>query len=326
MRAVQLKRFGDPDVLQIVEIPKPAPGLGEVLIRSHAVGVNFFEVLMRADRHAVTPELPIILGVEAAGIVEAVGPQVDASLLGKRVAAPLFMWKRPYGGYADYVTIDSHLVVPLPDELAFDHATALMVQGLTALHLLRQSPPEGKSILLNAAAGGVGTLLIQLAKRAGARQVIAAAGTPGKLDFVSSLGADVGIDYSEPDWPARTRKASGGAGVDIVYDMVGGAMTAAALDALAPGGELVFGAMGRFALDTAQLEAMLAANQSLKGFALLPLLSPERLRSDLGELFQMASTGELKVVLGERYPLDRASEAHRAIEERRSAGKIVLVP
>ena len=326
MRAVQLKRFGDPDVLQTVEIPKPGPGPSEVLIRSHAVGVNFFEVLMRADRYAVTPELPIILGVEAAGTVEAVGPGVDASLLGKRVAAPLFMSKRPYGGYADYVTIDAHLVVPLPDDLAFDQATALMVQGLTALHLLRQSPPQGKSILINSASGGVGTLLIQLAKRAGARQVIAVAGSPSKLDFVSSLGADVGFDYSKPDWPARAKKASGGAGVDIVYDMVGGAMTAAALDALAPGGELVFGAMGRFALDTAQLEAMLAANQSLKGFALLPLLSPELLRNDLGELFRMALTGEIKVVLGEPFPLDRASDAHRAIEERRTSGKVVLVP
>ncbi|WP_395450586.1 zinc-binding alcohol dehydrogenase family protein [Aminobacter sp. UC22_36] len=201
-----------------------------------------------------------------------------------------------------------------------------MVQGLTALHLLRESPPQGKSILINAASGGVGTLLIQLAKRAGARQVIAAAGTPGKLDLVSSLGADAGIDYSKPDWPARTRKASGDAGVDIVYDMVGGTMTAAALDALAPGGELVFGAMGRFALDTAHIEAMLAANQSLKGFALLPLLSLELLCSDLGELFQLASTSELKVVLGARFPLDRASDAHRAIEQRRSSGKVVLVP
>ncbi|MBB6464295.1 NADPH:quinone reductase-like Zn-dependent oxidoreductase [Aminobacter lissarensis] len=197
---------------------------------------------------------------------------------------------------------------------------------MAGAHLLRQSPPQGKSILVTSASGGVGTLLIHLAKRAGARQVIAAAGTPVKLDFTSSLGADAGIDYSKPDWPARARKASGAAGVDIVYDMVGGAMTAAALDALAPGGELLFGAMGRFALDAAQLEAMLAANQSLKGFALLPLLSPKRVHSDLGELFRMATTGELKVMLGESYPLDRASEAHRAIEERRSSGKVLLVP
>lgn len=326
MRAVQLKRFGEPDVLQIVEFPKPEPGQGEVLIRSHAAGVNFFEVLMRADRYVATPELPMVFGVEAAGIVEAVGPGADASLLGKRVAALLFMSKRPYGGYADYVTIDAHLVVPLPDTLAFDQATALMVQGLTAVHLLRQSPPEGKSIFLNAAAGGVGTLLIQLAKRAGARLVIAAVGTPAKLDLVSSLGADVGIDHSKPDWPVRMRDVSGGAGVDIAYDMVGGTMTAAALDALVPGGELVFGAMGRFGLDAAQLEAMLVANQSLKEFALLPLLSPELVRADLGELFRLAATGELKVVLGGSYPLDRASEAHRSIEERRSLGKVVLVP
>lgn len=326
MRAIQLNRFGAPDVLDVVEMPKPEPQPGEVLIRVRAAGVNFFEVLMRADRYAVTPDLPMVLGVEAAGTVEALGQGVDTSLTGRRVAAPLFASTRPFGGYADYVTIDAKLAVPLPDTLSFEAATALMVQGLTAFHLLRQSQPAGKSVLVLAAAGGVGSLLVQLAKRQGAGAVIAAAGSRAKLDLALSLGADAGIDYSSVDWVARVREATGGAGVDIVYDTVGGSMTAAALAALAPCGELVFAALGRYALGASDLEAMINRNQSLRGFALLPLLSPDVLRGSLSELFHLAASGELLVTTGSRFALDQASEAHRVLDKRRSTGKVVLIP
>ncbi|RUV55549.1 MAG: zinc-binding alcohol dehydrogenase family protein [Mesorhizobium sp.] len=325
MRAIQLNRFGGPDIFDVVEMPKPLPEAGEVLIRVRAAGVNFFEVLMRGDRYAVTPDLPVILGVEAAGTVEALGQGVDISLTETRVAAPLFASKRPFGGYADYVTIDAKLAVPLPDALSFEDATSLMVQGLTAFHLLRQSPPAGKSVLVTAAAGGVGSLLVQLAKRQGASTVIAVAGSRAKLDLALSLGADAAVDYSTSDWPARVRKAAGGAGVDVVYDIVGGPVTAASLQALAPGGELVFAALGRYAIGAAELEAMITRNQSLRGFALLPLLSADGLRAGLSELFHLAASGQL-VTQGGRYPLDQAAEAHRSLEERRSTGKVVLIP
>ncbi|GLR40989.1 NADPH:quinone oxidoreductase [Mesorhizobium amorphae] len=307
-------------------MPKPEPQRGEVLVRVHAAGVNFFEVLMRADRYAVTPQLPMILGVEAAGVVETIGQGVDAKLLGARVAAPLFASSHPFGGYAEYVTIDAGLAVPLPDTLSFEDATALMVQGLTALHLLRQSPPAGKSVLIGAAAGGVGSLLVQLAKRGGASRIVAAAGSKSKLDLAVSFGADGAVDYSQADWVAAVREATGGAGVDIVYDTVGGSLTAAALAALAPCGELVFAALGRYALSTADLEAMIGRNQSLRGFALLPLLSPAGLRENLSELFQLAAGGALFVTKGARFPLGQASEAHRLLDDRRSTGKVVLVP
>ena len=257
MKAIQLSRFGGPDVLEVVELPTPVPQAGEVLIRVHAAGINFFEVLMRADRYAVTPQLPMILGVEVAGVVEAVGQGVDAQLLGRRVAAPLFVSQRPHSGYAEQVTMSADLVVPLPDALPFEDATALMVQGLTALHLLRQSPPRGKAVLVPAAAGGVGSLLVQLARLKGARQVIAAAGGKAKLDLSLSRRADAAIDYTNPDWPARVRDVTDGKGADIIYDTVGGALTAASLQALAPGGELVFAALGRYALTASDLEAMM---------------------------------------------------------------------
>ncbi|MER8443811.1 zinc-binding dehydrogenase [Mesorhizobium sp. M1066] len=326
MKAIQLSRFGGPEVLEVVDLPAPVPQAGEVLIRVHAAGINFFEVLMRANRYAATPQLPMIPGAEAAGVVEAVGQGVDAQLLGRRVAAPLFMSQRPHRGYAEQVTMSADLVVPLPDALPFEAATALMVQGLTALHLLRQSPPDDKAVLVPAASGGVGTLLVQLARLKGARQVIAAAGGKAKLDFALSLGADAAVDYTMPDWPARVRDLTGGEGANIIYDTVGGALTAALLEALAPGGELVFAALGRFGLAASDLEQLIGRNQSLRGFALLPLLSADVLKASLSELFQMAAGGQLQVTIGGRFRLDQAGEAHRLLDERRSTGKVVLIP
>lgn len=326
MKAVQFSRFGGPEVLEVVNVPAPVPQAGEVLIRVRAAGINFFEVLMRADRYAVTPQLPMFPGVEVAGVVEAVGQGVDAALLGRRVAAPLFASQRPHGGYSEQVTISADLAVPLPDEILFEEATALMVQGLTALHLLRQSPCEGRTVLVPAAAGGVGSLLIQLTKLKGTAKVIAAAGGKAKLDLALSFGADAAVDYTNPDWPARVRDVTDGAGVDIIYDTVGGALTGASLQALASGGELVFAALGRYGLAASDLEAMIGRNQSLRGFALLPLLSPDVLKTSLSELFQLAASGRLRVAIGGRFPLDQAGEAHRLLDERRSTGKVVLMP
>ncbi|MGO1081215.1 quinone oxidoreductase family protein [Inquilinus sp. CA228] len=326
MKAVQFSRFGGPEVLATVERPTPRPGPGEVLVRVRAAGVNYFETLLRRNLYAVTPELPMVPGVEVAGEIETVGHGVDATLRGARVAVPMFAIGRPAGGYAEYVAVEAAAVVPLPDGLSFEQAAALLVQGLTALHLVRRSPPRGRTVLVTAAAGGVGSLLLQLARRAGAERVIAVAGGREKLDVARSLGADLGIDYREPGWAAMVHEATGGLGADIVYDTVGGATTKACLDALAPYGELVFGALGRFELTAAELEGMLFRNQSLKGFALLPLLTAEGLRADLAELFALAATGALTVRQGGRYRLDQAAEAHRALETRRSTGKVVLIP
>jgi NADPH2:quinone reductase len=325
MRAVRLSRFGGPEVLEIVETPTPAPQPGEVLVRVQASGINFFEILMRQDRYAVTPELPMVLGVEAAGVIEALGDGVTSPAVGTRVAVPLFAMGRS-GGYADYVVADAASVVPLPDELSFEDATALMVQGLTALHLVRQSPPTAEAVLVNAAAGGVGSLLVQLARDSGARLVIAAAGSDEKRELALSLGADIAVDYSSRDWAECVCEATGGRGADIIYEFIGGAFTKACLDALAPGGELIFGALGRFSLDQAAMEGLFAQNQSVKGFALLPLLAPDTLTADLGWLFAEAANGRLKIIQGGRYLLDRAADAHRAVERRETVGKVVLIP
>ncbi|QRM41161.1 zinc-binding dehydrogenase [Rhizobium rhizogenes] len=325
MRAVQFSRFGPPDVLDVIEIPVPELAPGEVLVRVHAAGVNYFEVLMRADRYAVTPELPMIPGVEVAGVVERVGEGADPDLLGVRVGVPLFALGRG-GGYAEFIAVDATSLVHLPDHIGFDDAVALMVQGLTALHMTRRNPPTGKSVLVIAAAGGVGSLLMQLAKREGARQVIAAASTKEKRDIALSLGADLAIDYGEANWADVVRALTDDVGVDILYDAVGGSVTKAALAALAPAGELVFAALGRFDLDKADMDQLFSQNQSLKGFALLPLLSPDNIRSDLTELFELAANQRIRVLQGGQFSLREAWRAHEAIERRAVSGKIVLVP
>jgi NADPH2:quinone reductase len=329
VRAVQISRFGGPEVFEVVETPTPMPGRGQVLVRVRAAGVNLSETLMRQNRYAVTPNLPAVLGTEVAGTVERLGVGVSGLSVGARVVAPLFAGGGVVGGYAEFVLIDAAYVAPLPDALSFQDATALMVQGLTALYLTRQVPPRGKTVLVSAAAGGVGSLLVQLAKREGAKMVIAAASSTDKLDFARSLGADAGVNYAQADWVEQVRAACGEAGPDIVYESVGGAVTQASLGALAPLGELViYGALNiqSFQLGIPELLVLIFKNQSVTGFALAPFLTPERLKAGLAELFDLAVSGQLKVTISGTFPLERAAEAHRALEGRRTTGKLVLVP
>jgi NADPH2:quinone reductase len=201
-----------------------------------------------------------------------------------------------------------------------------MVQGLTALHALRRAPSTNKSVLIPAAAGGVGSLLAQLARRHGARKIIAAASSEEKLDVARTLGADTGTLYGGAEWGAALKAATGGEGIDIVYDFVGGALSGDYLPVLAPRAEVLFGALGRADIDRNALNAMIGQNQSLRGLALIPLLTPENLKADLAELFALATGNELKVLIGARYGLDEVATAHRAIEARQTTGKIVLMP
>jgi NADPH:quinone reductase len=322
MKIVEFDRFGPPDVLKVVDVPTPEPRPGAVLVRVKAAGVNFFEVLMRANLYAVKPILPMAPGVEVAGVVEKVGKNVDVSLRGKRVAIPLFATGRT-GGYAEFVEIDVDAVVQLPDQIDFDEAVALMVSGLTALHLVRQSPPRGKTVLVHAAVGGVGSLLLQLARREGAKTVLATASSDEKRALATSLGANHTFDYTRAGW---SEQIAADGGVDIVYDTVGGDLTRTSLEALAPSGELVFAALGRFTLDPADINRMFEMNHSLKGFALLPLISREGLRRDLSELFSLASSANLRFPPITHFALHDAAAAHAALEARRILGKAVLVP
>src|SRR5262245_46018457 len=329
MRQVQFSRFGGPDVLDLVEKPTPAPDSGEILVSVRAIGVNFAETLMRENRYAVTPDLPAIPGTEVAGIVERIGDEVQGLRVGERVAVPLFATGAVTGGYSDHVVVDAALAVPLPEKISFETATALMIQGLTALYLVQHISPKDKVVLINAAAGGVGSLLVQLARRAGARSVIAAASSKAKLDFAATLGADHGVDYTKPGWDDAVRAASGGAGPDLIYESVGGDVTRTCLSVLGPNGEIViYGALNiqSFSLGIPELINLIFKNQSLTGFALPTLLNGEGLASGLATLFELAASGVLKVQIGGTYALKDAGSAHRAMEARATTGKVVLVP
>lgn len=329
MQAIQLTRFGGPEVLRATELPDPIPAAGQVLVRVEAAGINFAEALMRENRYAMTPPLPSVPGVEAVGRIAALGPGVSGLSPGQRVAAPLFAAGAHSGGYAEQLVIDARWALPLPEALAADQACALMAQGLTALALTRQRPVQGQRVLVTAAAGGVGTLALQLLRYAGARQVIAAASTEAKRTHALLRGADAVVDYTQPGWPQTLQALTDGAGPDVVFDSVGGEITMQALEALGSGGRMVlYGGLNiqSFALGVPQLLGMIFRNQTLGGFALAPQLTPEGLRRDLLMLAGMALTSELVVDIAGRYPLAEAARAHRDLAGRQTIGKLVLLP
>jgi NADPH:quinone reductase len=324
MKAVLLRRFGGPEVLEVGEIAKPSLRAGEILVRVKAAGVNYFETLMRQGRYGFSPALPMTPGVEIAGAVEETGKDAGVAV-GSRVAVPLFALGAS-GGYAQFVAVDARAAQPIPDGLSFEQAVALMVQGLTALHAARRVSPAGRTVLILPAAGGVGSLLVQLVRRLGARRVIAAAGSERKLEVARNLGADAGVVYGGPGWGTALQAAADGDRIDVIYDFVGGALSADYLASLAPQGEVLFGALGRADFDHRALNAMIGQNQVLKGMALIPLLTPENLKADLAELFALCAGGALEVLVGARHALDEVAAAHRAIEAREIIGKAVLLP
>lgn len=329
MKAIRFGRFGGPEVMQLVDVPGPVAGPGELVVRVRAAGVNLSDTLMREDRYAVTPTLPAVPGNEVAGEVVEVGKEVEGFARGDRVALSLFAAGLSVGGYAEYVAADARYATHIPAELSFEQATALMVQGLTALALTRHTPVAGKSVLVSAAAGGVGSLLLQLLKQAGATQVIAAASTAEKRAHALALGADAAVDYTAAGWTDRVRELTGGTGPDVILESVGGGVTGAGLSILAPRGVMVvYGALNiqRFALGVPELLQLIFKNQAVLGFALVTLLTPDVVRRDLASLFELAKDGRLQISLGGRFALADAAEAHRALESRRTVGKLVLVP
>jgi NADPH:quinone reductase len=254
---------------------------------------------------------------------------VSGISIGARVAAPLFASGMRSGGYSEYIVIKAEFAIALPEDIPFETAVALLVQGMTALYLTRQFPPKGKVVLVNSAAGGVGYMLVQLAKSAGAKLVIGTASTAEKLAFAASLGADVVANYSETEWSQKVRDATGGNGPDLIYEAAGYDVWRASFALLAPFGHIaIYGSnnIKEFNLGPPELMALIGRNQTLSGFNSGAFLSPAALRTGLAELFQMVRRGELRVKIGGTYPLDQVSEAHRALEGRRTMGKVVLIP
>ncbi len=315
MKAIRVHELGGADKLSLDEIEKPIPKADEVLIKTAAAGINYADTMMRAGNYLTKPALPFILGYEAAGTIESLGENVRDLKVGQRVLATVSS-----GGYAEFATAKAVTTMPIPDELGFSEANALLVQGLTALGLLNDAQ-AGQTILVHAAAGGVGTLLVQLAKHKGLK-VIGTASSEQKLQLVADLGADFAINYSEEDWTDEVLKATDGKGVDWLIEMVGGDIVAKNLKVLAKNGTMwIYGSASGEDFKVSVLSLM-AKNHTIRGYWLMNESVENRIRFTK-ELLGHLAAGRLKIQVTE-FPLEQAREAHEAIENRKTTGKVVL--
>jgi NADPH2:quinone reductase len=326
MHQVQMAEYGAPAVLHLIEVPDAEPGPGQVAVRTAAAGITFVETQMRAGRPpwpGPGPQLPAVLGNGVEGTIVSAGPDVDPSLVGTRVVTAT----GGLGGYADRVVVDAADPVPIPEGLARGVAVALLADGRTALGLTRAAAvTTGDRVMITAAAGGVGSLLVQLARAAGARHVTAAAGSARKLDVARALGADVMADYSRPGWTDEVRAVTGS--LDVVFDGVGGDIGNDALDLLGRGGRfLAYGAAsgtftGASGIERRDIES--------RGIEFIPGNTVVRTAEDNRALVEqglaLAAAGRLQPTIGQVFPLSKAADAHAAIEARATIGKTILVP
>ncbi len=322
MRAIRVESPGGPEVLQLVELPTPTAGAGQALVRVEAAGVNFIDIYHRAGTYKV--DLPFTAGQEGAGVVESIGPGVTEVVPGDRVA-----WAGPMGSYATHQLLPAAKLVRVPEGVDSRSAAAAMLQGITAHYLINDTVrlKAGDIALIHAAAGGVGQLFCQLARRTGAH-VIGTAGGPDKVELALKAGAHEAIDYKAADFEAEVKRLTGGKGVHVVYDSVGVDTFEKSLRCLRPRGMMVlFGASSGPVppLDVQRL----AAGGSL--YLTRPTIgtyiaSREELLAHAGAVLGAVQRGELKLRLEEPMPLAQAGDAHRLLASRKTTGKLLLIP
>ena len=313
MKAIQLQEFGGADAIELVELDDPTPGEGEVVVDVVRSGINFADTHQTRNDYLSGQELPLIPGTEVAGTT----PD------GRRVVA-----LTGTGGYAEKVAVPEAMLIPVPDEVDDEQAAGALVQGLTAMALVNRMAriEPGETIVVEAAAGGTGTLAVQVAKTAGAR-VIGLASSAEKRELVESLGADATVDSRSEDLLAAILEANGGEKVDAVLHMSGGDAFDAELRALAPLGRMVV--FGNASRESRQIDSgvLLHGSKAVIGFWLVHVLARRDLAVPLvGELLEALATGALRVTIGGVYPLSEAARAHEALESRTSAGKLLLDP
>ncbi len=313
MRAIRIEKFGGPEVMELVELPDPEPGAGEVVVEVGRCGVNFADTHATRDDYLAKQSLPLIPGGEISGRT----PD------GRRVAALLAT-----GGYASHVVVPEAHLIPVPDGVSDDQAASILLQGLTAHALVHRCARlrEGETVVVEAAAGGTGTLAVQLAKRAGAR-VIALASSEDKRDLTLRLGADAAVDSRAEELGAAILEANNGDEVDAVLQMSGGAAFDQQLRILAPFGRMVaFGIASREQNEVATGHLM-RHSRAVIGFWLMHLIPRrEETAAMIGDLLSAVAAGELEVVGGGVYPLSEARAAHEALAARRTTGKLLLDP
>jgi len=326
MKAIQVAKFGGPELLTLTEVARPRPGSGEVLVRLAYAGVNYIDVYMRngsyARSHTYETPLPMTIGMEGAGCIEEIGAGVSGFAIGDTVAYCLSR-----GSYAEFAVVPAWKVVGVPSSVDLASATTLMLQGSTAHYLSRSAYPlsPGDTCLVHAGAGGVGRLLVQLAKRAGAT-VIATVGSKEKARLVRESGADHAILYRETDFGAEVRRLTDGRGVDVVYDSVGHDTLPRSIRALKRRGVCIsFGASSGQPdpvplLDLAEAGSVFITRPHLADY----MASAEEIRARAADLFFAVAEGTLRVRIDKVYPLSEAAAAHAAIEGRATRGKLLL--
>jgi len=322
MKAIRIDHIGGPEVLELVEVPVPQAKPSEAVVRVNVAGVNSIDAQFRDGR--LRTHLPFIPGQEGAGVVTAVGPQVKAVKVGDRVA-----WSGTLGSYAEFVAAPEEHLVPIPAGISDEQATAAMVHGLTAHYLVNDAHKlkAGETALVHAAAGGVGLLLVQLAHAVGAR-VIGTASSEEKAQLAREAGADEVIIFTKQDFEPEVKRLTVGKGVDVVYDGVGKATFEKNLDVMRLRGMLVLYGMSSGAVppvDPAKLSekgSLYIARTTLAHFT----ATREELLARTSDLFRMIADGRLNMRIAHKYPLAEAAQAHRDLEGRHFAGKLLLVP
>lgn len=322
MKAIQAQKTGGPEVLTLVDLPVPEPKPNEAVVQIKAIGLNYIDVYVREGRYPAP--LPFVDGQEAAGVVTEVGAEVKSVKPGDRVA-----YTGVLGSYAEYAAVPADRLVQLPAKLSFEQGAAAMLQGITAQYLTQSTYPlkRGETALIHAAAGGVGLLLVQMAKRIGAR-VIGTVGTDEKAKLAREAGADDVIVYTKQDFESETKRLMGGKGVDVIYDGVGKATFDQDLNLLRPRGYLVlFGAASGPVppFDPVKLNQKGSLFLTRPGLAHY-MSTRDELESRAKDVLGAIESGWLKLHIGDKYPLKDVQQAHRDLEGRKTTGKVLLIP
>jgi len=322
MKAIRIEAFGGPEVLRLADVPEPTPGAGEIVVRSEAAGVNYLDTYHRTGLYP--NPLPLVPGMEGAGVVTGVGPEVTLFRVGDRVA-----WTNAIGSYSASVKMPAEKAVAVPEGVELRQAAAVMLQGMTAHYLTRSTFPltKGHTCLVHAAAGGVGLLLVQMAKQRGAR-VIGTVGSEAKVALARGAGADELILYRQDDFVAAVKRLTNGRGVDVVYDGVGKETALKSLDCLALRGMMVF--FGNASGPVGPIDPLLLSQKGSL-FLTRPTLfhyvaDRASLEARAADVLGDVAAKRLDVRIDRSFPLADAPSAHRALESRQTTGKLLLAP